>query len=225
MRKWLAITGTLLICLSCSLFPKSVSEHDLLTNIVNATQTGLANLPPPEVNTNPQNNPKPETPLPITIPAHTVTPTDKPNPAPTYQVIGSIGETVNCGSAFSGRVSDQPEYAKDLFKYHARDVFLIILLEMTNLSSEAIQIWDDDYFLEGKVDGELLMIIPQKDATGYLYITRGNNLHQELIKPGQKWKTYLAFDIDPRGIEWVLVVKPGDEIGKPVCEMRITLTE
>ena len=49
------------------------------------------------------------------------------------------------------------------------------------------------------------------------------NLSQDQIDPGGTWHTTLAFDVDPAGENWQLIVSPGAEVGLPVCEARISL--
>ena len=78
--------------------------------------------------------------------------------------------------------------------------------------------------IEDQIDGEAVLFSPDKAATGYLYIKNPVNLSQDRIEPGGLWRTKLAFDVDPLGEDWVLVVKPGSEIGRELCEVRIPLT-
>jgi len=130
-----------------------------------------------------------------------------------------------CGEALIARVSTPLEFTKDLFEHHAQGVFLIVILEMQNLSPQPIQIWDGDYIVEAQVTDKTISYPIQKAATGYLFITRGKYLSQDQIKPGEKWATYLAFDVDPHGTGWTLVVKPGYEINQQICEVQIALTE
>jgi hypothetical protein len=100
---------------------------------------------------------------------------------------------------------------------------LILRLELENQSSFPIQIWDQDYSLQGVLDGEPLIYAPHAAATGYLYIDRPSNLIQDLIEPGETWDTSLAFDIDPGGEGWELILRPGSEFNQQVCQANLPL--
>jgi hypothetical protein len=138
-----------------------------------------------------------------------------PGPQYTYQY--------SCGGLLDARLMDAPLFQKDLFEHHASGTFLILRLELINQTENPIFIWDQDYSVEGVVDGRPVVYAPHKAATGYLYIESPNNLSQGLIQPGEIWRTRLAFDVDPRGEEWVFVVRPGSEFGEQACEARIPL--
>jgi len=189
------------------------------------TQTNLAELPPPSIHTiSPdatQTLTIPESLETATIPTLTIGPTTIIDPP----AQPGIGLAIPCGEAFIAKVTQPPEFEKDLFEHHARGTFLIVLLEMLNVTDQPIQIWDEDYYLTGTVNKKMVTLTPHKAATGYLFIVRGNDLNQDQIEPGITWRTYLAFDINPQGTHWVLVVKPGSEWGKPVCEVSIPLTQ
>lgn len=131
----------------------------------------------------------------------------------------------DCASLMSARLIEAPIFQKDLFEHHAKGTFLIIKLQLKNLTDFPIQIWDQDYFVEGDVNGKITYYGPDKAATGYLYIESSSNLSQDLIQPGENWRTSLAFDVDPGGRNWDLVVVPGREFEQQVCEVRIPLTK
>lgn len=128
-----------------------------------------------------------------------------------------------CGQALTARLTEAPRIQKDLFEHHAQGTFLILRLELVNQSAFPIQIWDQDYSLQGMVDGRPLVYEPHAAATGYLYIDRPSNLIQDLIQPGETWDTSLAFDIDPRGEGWELVLRPGSEFNQQVCQANLSL--
>ena len=60
----------------------------------------------------------------------------------------------------------------------------MIDLQLQNLTSFPIQIWDGDYAVEGSLDNRTVMRGPHKAATGYLYIERPRDLIQDVIPPG-----------------------------------------
>jgi hypothetical protein len=138
-----------------------------------------------------------------------------PGPQYTYQY--------SCGGLLDVRLLDAPVYQKDLFEHHASGTFLILRLELVNQTDHPIFIWSQDYSVEGVVNGRQFVYSPHAAATGYLYIESPNKLSQGLIQPGEIWRTRLAFDVDPRGEEWVFFVRPGSEFGEQMCEARIPL--
>jgi hypothetical protein len=142
-----------------------------------------------------------------------------PTPGPEYLL------EHDCGGLMSARLMEAPHFQKDLFEHHAKGTFLILKLQLNNLTDFPIQIWDQDYFIEGEVNGKIVNYGPDKAATGYLYIESPSNLSQDLIKAGENWRTSLAFDVDPAGKSWNLVVVPGREFDQQVCEVRISLAK
>ena len=135
-----------------------------------------------------------------------------------------IGQPAACGASLSAQVSDVPIRQRDLFEHHAAGTFLTLRLELENLGTDSLQIYDQDYFLEGVLDGKPVVYQPHKAATGYLYIQNAGDLYQGLIQPGQKWRTHLAFDISPQAQNLVLVIQPGAEYQQMHCEARISLS-
>jgi hypothetical protein len=209
----------LMLC-ACNLISSPDPTADI-NHIVSQTQTALAKLSQYQATTpTSQSTVQPIIPnssAPITIAPTQITET------PT-QSHGDFSAWADCGGILQARIVEVPEYTKDMFEYHAKGIFINLLLEMANVSNQIVQVWDEDYYLEGTRDGKLLTYSPQKAATGYLFIVRGGNLYQDQLKPGKSWKTYLSFDVDPLGKEWMLVVKPGNEIGQKVCEVSISLS-
>ncbi|MBN2549189.1 MAG: hypothetical protein JXB15_08535 [Anaerolineales bacterium] len=158
------------------------------------------------------------------IPAFTLALTNTPEPTstgPTPQP--GFGDEYTCASALTGRILSPPKLQTDLFEHHAEGTFLIVKLQLVNQTAYPIQVWAQDYFVEGEVYGQPISYSPHKAATGYLYIDSPSHLWQDLIAPGIPWSTSLAFDVNPNGQNWVLVVKPGSQLGAPLCEMRIPL--
>jgi hypothetical protein len=128
-----------------------------------------------------------------------------------------------CGPALTARLVEAPAFRRDLFEHHASGIFLILRLELVNQSTFPIQIWAQDYSLQGEVNGKTVSYAPQPAATGYLYIERPSNLYQDLIQPGETWRTSLAFDVAPEGQNFRLALKPGSEFNQQVCEVSIPL--
>jgi hypothetical protein len=165
-------------------------------------------------------------PPPAPTPVMTVAPTPTPDPPPTVDPASPPDDpqgVYTCGGLLDARLLRPPTYQVDLFEHHAIGAFMILRLEMLNRSEFPIQVWDEDYTLEGRVYGRPVAYGPDKAATGYLYIESGGKLYQDRIDPGLAWRTQLAFDINPQGEGWELVVRPGAEFDEQVCEVRIPI--
>lgn len=214
---WKTDHGTLVSCLGGRVILQTFSSHEYnygemlqlwqnyiyqaLKNHFTYTQT---NVPTPAVTIQPDFN-------------FTQTPSG-PTPGPAYSL------EYRCGTIFNARIIGSPVYQKDLFEHHAQGEYLHLKLQLMNLTEFPIQIWDEDYFVEGVVDGQLQIYSRDRAATGYLYIENPVNLSQDLIDAGEVWQTAVAFDVPENGKEWMLVVKPGSEFNEQVCELRIPLT-
>lgn len=142
---------------------------------------------------------------------------------PPQSTPASIGQQAACGASLSARVISAPIRQRDLFEHHAKGEFLLINLELVNTGPLPVQIYDQDYSIEGLVNDEAVIYQPHKAATGYLYIQNAGNLYQDLIQPGVRWRTNLSFDINPKASNLVLVLRPGAEFQHQVCEARISL--
>jgi hypothetical protein len=159
------------------------------------------------------------TPVTTVLPTMDVNPTPSgPTPGPDYTF------PHDCGGLMRARLVQAPFFQRDLFEHHAEGMFMILRLELDNLAGWPIQMWDGDYFVEASVGGRQVTYTPNKAATGYLYIESPTNLYQDLIQPGETWRTSLAFDVDQGSANWVLILRPGSEAGEQVCEVKIPLT-
>jgi hypothetical protein len=143
---------------------------------------------------------------------------------PAERTVSPPGTEFACGEAFSVQLTTQPRFQKDLFEHHADGTFLILNVQVTNLTTFPLQIWDGDYFVTGSVNGRPVTLSPHKAATGYLYVDSPHNLIQDVIPAGAKFNIALAFDVDPNGAAWDFIFKPGFEYHEQVCEVRIPLT-
>lgn len=165
-------------------------------------------------------------PPPAPTPAITVAPT------PTSEIVPTVVEdellvdplgTYTCGNLLDARLTRSPHYQKQLFEHNAVGNFMILRLELVNRTEFPIQIWDDDYAIEGLVYDKKVVYTPDVPATGYLYIEGGGKLYQDRIEPGAVWRTQLVFDVDPRGNDFDLIIRPGSKFNEQVCEVRIPM--
>ena len=165
-------------------------------------------------------------PPPAPTPAITVVPSPTPETLPTDGTPGlpvdPLG-TYSCGGQIDARLVRTPQYPGQLFEHHAKGEFMILRLELINQSEFPIQVWDDDYTLEGVLYGEEVVYKPDEAATGYLFIESGGKLYQDRIDPGVVWRTQLAFDVHPEGADFELLIKPGAKFNEQVCEVRIPI--
>lgn len=163
--------------------------------------------------------------LPSTAPTPAVAPAVSPTSRPDGEELSEPGVEFPCGEAFLASLTDAPRFQLDLFEHHAKGKFLIAGVQLVNLMAVPIQVWDGDYFVEGLVNGSKVSILPHRAATGYLFINGGVRLYQDLLKPGEIWRTALAFDVNEAGSGWELVIRPGYEMKEQICEVRIPLTQ
>ncbi len=162
-----------------------------------------------------------------TLPTPAVTALPAGNaPTPSGQTPGpEYGYAYSCGGLLTAQLMEAPRYQKDLFEHHASGTFLILRPQLINETDSPIQIWDQDYSLEGNLNDKPISYKPHKEATGYLYIDNPTNLYQDLIQGREHWRTAVAFDIDPQAKDLAFVIRPGSEFNEQVCEVRIPLSK
>lgn len=225
MKPFITVASLLLLLLACA---QANFEFAKQTSVAATVQVilSLTPLPSPGQSATPlASTPDRAVPLAVTSPVPE-TPVTPASPAPLESLIvpvETLDQSVSCGDVFMARISETPSFTRDLFEHHAKGTFLIITLELVNLTDQAVQIWDGDYFLEGQVNGKAELLTPRADATGYLYNVQHGNWYQDQIAPGKPWHTMLAFDVDPAGGDWYLVIKPGYELGEALCEARLRI--
>lgn len=143
--------------------------------------------------------------------------THGPTPGPDYSFRHA------CGTTLTAQLLRYPQFQPVLFEHHALGTFMIFSLELENVSDQPIQVWDGDYSLEADLYGQPVSYLPHSAATGYLFLEGSGSLYQDLIEPGEKWQTEVAFDIDPAALDWEFVLRPGYEFNQTACEVRIPL--
>lgn len=140
-----------------------------------------------------------------------------PTPGPDYSL------PATCGSLLSVRLLKAPQFQPDLFEHHAAGTFLILRIEVQNVSQTAIQIWDGDYSIEAQLRKDAVSYPLNQAASGYLFIEQPAELYQHLVLPGETFQTSVAFDVDPAAEAWEFVLRPGIEFDPAACEARIPL--
>lgn len=129
-----------------------------------------------------------------------------------------------CGSVLTARLLQAPRLQADLFEHHAVGSYLILRLEVVNTGPNPIQIWDEDYSVNATLFDKPVSYSLNRPASGYLYIENPTELYQDLIEPGETWRTSLAFDVDPAASDWDFILRPGSEFNETACEVHISLT-
>ncbi|MGB9586070.1 MAG: hypothetical protein ACPL7A_01470 [Anaerolineales bacterium] len=138
-------------------------------------------------------------------------------PSSTPEAILTPTETDSCAGLIL-RIKPPIEFQKDLFEHHAKGTFLILNLEILNLSGNTVQIYSEDYHLSYALEGANYAVIPHPAATNYLYIRRGGSFYQDKIQPNINWSTYLAFDVPPQGENWLLKITINLNPQNHVCQ-------
>ncbi|MGB9586449.1 MAG: hypothetical protein ACPL7A_03395 [Anaerolineales bacterium] len=116
------------------------------------------------------------------------------------------------------RILPPLEFEKDLFEHHAKGIFFILHIEAINQTDQVIQVFSEDYHLHYFINAEEFDLTPQAAATNYLYIRRGENFYQDKIAANATWHTYLAFDVDTKLTNWLLIIRPGSKYQSNSCE-------
>ncbi len=149
--------------------------------------------------------------------------TSMPHPSSTpYTTPTQLHMSVSCEGILAFRIIDPPEQVRDLFEHHAQGTFLILHLEVMNLTQSPIQIYADDYTLILPDENVERLVKPHMAATNYLYIIKGGNFYQDKIKPATIWHTYLAFDVPTQTKQWQLLLKPGSGNSPPICQTTLS---
>jgi hypothetical protein len=126
-----------------------------------------------------------------------------------------------CGELLAARLAAPAEFQTDMFKHHAKGVFLILRLELRSLSAAPVMLWQGDYRLEGATAEKALTYPLHYEATNYLYLERPSHWFQDRLDPSAAWSSILAFDVDPLGKDWALVIEPGLQQGAALCQVRL----
>jgi hypothetical protein len=164
-----------------------------------------------------------------------ITPTFTETSIPTSTIIPSatpvpgIGASVMCGSSFSIKVLEKPQFETIVYSSKSEvGKFLILRVEITNLTSANYQAQNEnDFTVSANIGGNRTIFnydpwssIEMNSHTYGLY----KDVETSPFPPGVKVKAIIIFDTNPKGEEWKLVFTPRiDILSNPVCELEIPL--
>lgn len=163
-------------------------------------------------------------------PSHTSTPSQTPTvtltPSITPTHAPGIGDPFECGNRFTITVLEPLRFVSQIGSYNAVDKFAVIKVEfINNMSAAYDELNNENYILEGSLNGKMLAFIPNNLAS--LRLTDEAKLPDffDDIPPSVPWGTMVAFDVNSSATNWALVVKPGliKGIVAPICTVRIPL--
>jgi len=129
----------------------------------------------------------------------------------------------SCDGLISIKLTSAPVRQTEMFEHHAKGEYLKIWLTIKNETTQPVMIWDGDYALEGLLGERVVTYRPDPAASGYLFVSGGVHLRQDVIQAGESWLVALAFDVDPRLSNPVLVFSPGSEFTETICEARLPI--
>ncbi|MGD0612035.1 MAG: hypothetical protein ABSB41_11010 [Anaerolineales bacterium] len=206
MNKIRIVTTT---CLLVVLLTACAPSTSFVQTAIANTQTAIALLTPPVTPT----------------PAFTATTANTPTITSTNTPQGGIGDKFNCGGTFTATVTGMPLTYSRLAGYTANGIFLVVPLQLVNITTESVDIYQNDYFVEGTVNSQTLTFSVNPYILNGLFNMGESGNPQGTINPSLSETLLLAFDVNPNGKNWVLVVKPGISIDSQICEVDIPLTE
>ena len=240
----IAVGGILLVIIACIIgysifksvgisFPGSepTSTPTISPTFTSTITSSPSPSPSPTITPTPTKSP---TPRPTNTPTNARTPTITKTPTrsntatntPTFTPQPGIGVGVNCGNTFTITVLEPPTYVNSIYYgvETAGGIFLVVTVRLVNETDKPIWVWTDDYSVQGEVDGRVLTYSADQRATNALYLEYDKQLYQAEISPSINYDTMLAFDVNPTGKNWILIIKPGSGIGKQLCIAGISLT-
>jgi hypothetical protein len=165
----------------------------------------------------------------IATPTFTSTPIPPPTLSPTVTPIPGIGSLVLCGSIFSIKVLEKPQF--ETFVYSSKSKlgkFLILRVELTNLSSVSFEsLNSNDFAVSANMAGNSVNFnydswssIEMNSHTYGLF----KSVENSPFPPGVTVKAIVIFDVDPTADEWKLVFTPRNNMfDDPVCYTEIPL--
>jgi len=159
----------------------------------------------------------------------TSTPIPSPTLSPTVTPVPGIGSLVLCGSTFSIKVLEKPQF--ETFVYSSKSEvgkFLILRVEITNLSSVSFESLNaNDFTVLANLAGNSVKFkFDQWSSLEMNAHTYGlfKYVDTSPFPPGVAVKAIVIFDTDPAANEWKLVFTPRDNMfSDPVCSAEIPL--
>jgi hypothetical protein len=159
----------------------------------------------------------------------TSTPIPPPTLTPTITRTPGIGSLVMCGSIFSIKVLDKPQFETFVYSSKSRlGKFLILRVELTNLSSVSfVSLNSKDFTASSILSGNHVNFNYDSWSSFEMNLhTYGlfKSVVDNPFPPGVAVKAIVIFDVDPSASEWNLVFTPRNNMfADPVCHSEIPL--
>jgi len=161
----------------------------------------------------------------------TQTPTETPTitPSLTQTKPPGIGAELPCGKYFLVKVKQEPRKETAFYGERAQGEFWLLSIEITNLMDYGFDLNDDDFILEGKLNGKTVEFNSHWDITfDWVYHHYGLLIypHDDLVA-GLSATVGIGFDVNPDAEEFNLVWFPRDNMfdnrSEALCEVVIPL--
>ena len=156
----------------------------------------------------------------VTATPRPATPT--PEPTATPEIVAAVGVPIRCGDVFQVTVLEPARFSKYTSGETAIGTFLIINLQLLNLTEATYgDLFDEDYEIRGVIDGREATFTSSWHASWDLCRDKGTASFTDEAPPGVPFKTIVAFDVNPDGQDWTLLFHPNSYIGNADCSVEI----
>jgi hypothetical protein len=164
-------------------------------------------------------------------PTITLTPTETPTITPTYTQTKppGVGAELPCGDYFMVKVNQEPRKETAFYGARAQGEFWLLSIDITNLMDEGFDLNDDDFIIQGKINGKTVEFKSNWDITwDWVYHHYGQMIYpyDELVA-GLSATVGIGFDVNPNAEEFKLVWFPRDNMfddrDDALCEVVIPL--
>lgn len=176
----------------------------------------LATVPPPATPT--QNKPTVQATATLQSSAGPATPTLASTPP-------AIGVAVDCDNLIEIKVFNAPKYYKYLNLQKAKGNWLILNLQLTNLTGETYNyLHENDFTIVSSSTGQSVVSQQPSDIEAYLVWAYKSYLVDPLPGAGTSPRI-VAFDVDPTIKDWTLIFNPKESeySTTPFCTVEIPL--
>jgi len=139
-------------------------------------------------------------------PTHTSTVTITPTPT----LIPKIGEPIDCMSIYQIRFIQPPRYTKySSSLYTASGIYMVLRVELTNLTDEPLSLYQDDVKVSGTLDDRELKYDFDWMASWMMSFNRaGLKTLADDVQPMLPWTSDMLFDVNQDLSNWQFYIHP-----------------
>jgi hypothetical protein len=133
---------------------------------------------------------------------------------------------IQCGRQFTVNVVQAPVFKKNTFQKTASGQYLVIQIEIVNLTNRTwSHMTDESYLVTGKNGSNRVTYTPDWDVSWHEAYRLGLKTYSlDEVPPNVTWKTAVGFDVNPEDTDWVFVFQPAPTaFDNAVCKVQIPL--